>query len=318
MGILVCRLAILGPATEQGPALQALLGAALLFLAIATLVILASRSLEMSGMPLTQLGHLLWPVITQTRFGALWLVRASALLAMGIMWGFLRPSPRTDRAMLGLIAVIALVRAATGHAGDQGPSWTLLVNAIHLLAISVWAGSLLILSIAVFPRLGRSADLSPIAASFERLSRVSGWALMAILASGVFLANRALGSWSALWHTDYGRILSAKLFVFAAMAAIGAHNRYVKRPRLWQALGTAECHWRRRWREAYRAVAVEAVLGLVVLLLAATLLHGMPPRTMSPMPDASRSMAARRDGSHLDLAPYTLSFLEQVNAYGSS
>lgn len=315
VGILVARLAILKGEADQTQTLQALLGVGLLALSTATLVILVSRSLEMSGMGLAQLGALLGPVLTQTRFGTLWLVRAGALVLLWLLWAFVGPRAWRDYCMLGLVALIALVRAATGHAGDHGLSWTLLVNAIHLLAISVWTGALLILSLAVFPRLATpSADGLLTAVRFERLSRVSGWALAVILATGVFLADRALGRWSALWDTDYGRVLSTKLVIVSLMTAIGAHNRYIKRPRLWYAIRHPGPQWRHHWQTASCAVAFEAGLGLVALLLAATLLHGMPPRTMGPMPDTSRA----RPTANPPVAAAPVFSPHQVIAYGSS
>ena len=56
--------------------------------------------------------------------------------------------------------------------------------------------------------------------------------LAAVSDSGLVLAFAELDAIRELWDTDYGRILGAKLLLFAFALAIAAWHRFVSHPRL--------------------------------------------------------------------------------------
>jgi putative copper resistance protein D len=78
-----------------------------------------------------------------------------------------------------------------------------------------------------------------------------------------------VGSVPALASTAYGRLLVAKLGVFAAMLALAAANRWRLTPAL-LAPGDALAPGDLR-RRLYRQVMVEQALGLLVLVIVAVL-----------------------------------------------
>ena len=203
------------------------------------------------------------------------------------------------------VAVIALTRSETGHPADHG-DFTLAVwiDWLHILAAGTWVGSLFGMTLAVFPSLLREGkhSIESAAAMFQRLSTLSGIALAVLVAGGIFNATRQLGNFEALWTSRYGIILNVKLALVLVMIAIGAHNRYVKLPRLLACAGKPTPQplaW--RWllperayvsslrdagqilRSCARAVLIESLLGIAVIGATGALIHAMPPADVPPI-----------------------------------
>ncbi|MDE2225569.1 MAG: CopD family protein [Xanthomonadaceae bacterium] len=302
--MLMCRLAVL--TRDAGAALartlHAALGGAVALLMFASFGTLLSRTLQMNGGAWSTL----WPdmrlALAVTHFGHVWLWRLPALALLWLAWTWNLKHTRHARIagwlMLVAASVIALTRSETGHPADHG-DFTLAVwlDWTHLLAAATWVGSLFGMSLAVFPELLKMREPSPrqAAAIFHRLSTLSGLALAMLLACGIYNAIRQLGSVAALWTTPYGMVLDIKLAIVLAMIAIGAHNRYVKLPRLLALAGSpSRPSWFARMlpmrpfagpthstdkvlRNCARAVLFESLLGLAVIGATATLIHAMPP-----------------------------------------
>src|SRR5699024_2160297 len=91
---------------------------------------------------------------------------------------------------------------------------------VHLVAVSVWAGGLLVL----FLLGGRMDEAQAVTA----VRRLSPWALASVLAlarSGLRSAWIRLSGWSDLLTTGYGRGVLAKALGLTALAVIGALQR---------------------------------------------------------------------------------------------
>ncbi|HET7931424.1 MAG TPA: CopD family protein [Rhodanobacteraceae bacterium] len=274
-------------------------GVALALLTLASFGILLSRTLELNG----DAWATLWPdmriALGVTHFGHVWLWRMPALAIawMAWAWSVRKNNPRAAWIMLAAFAAIALTRSNTGHPADHGDFMLAVwLDWLHLLAAGTWVGSLFGMSLAVFPVLLRRSreDAAPAARIFQRLSTLCGVALAVLVACGVYNASHQLGSVDALWNTRYGMILDVKLALVLVMILIGAHNRYIKLPRLHAAGNTpSRQDGYRVIRSCARAVLVEGLLGLAVIGATATLVHAMPPadaRALSPS-----SMAAHAD-----------------------
>lgn len=285
------------------------LGGALALLTLASFGILLSRTLELNG----GVWHSLWPdvrlALGVTHFGHVWEWRIPALVLAWLGWWRLRRqhSAWPLGATLLALAAIALTRSETGHPADAG-DFTLAVwiDWLHMLAAGAWVGSLFGMSLAVFPLLlhRRAVGMTTGAVIFQRLSTLCGAALAVLVACGVYNAVTQLGSVAALWTTRYGLILDVKLALVAVMVAIGAHNRYVKLPRLRGAAADAgrAAPAAAILRSCARAVLAESLLGLAVIGATATLLHAMPPadaRMPHGMSSATPAPAVRPFAGHL-------------------
>ena len=181
-------------------------------------------------------------VLTRTRFGHAWTARLiiAVLIAAGAI-AFdrrdIRP-PRWWHFASILLAVCFLGSlASSGHAGAQegisGPiHWS--ADFLHLVAAGAWLGSLpplaLILSSARTAADAASLTLATLVTHRFSLLGLASVATLAI--TGLINALSLVGSLSALVGTPYGRLLVAKVALFAAMLGIAAVNRFGLVPRL--------------------------------------------------------------------------------------
>lgn len=264
--------------------LRRVLGIALALLTLASFGILVSRTLELDGGAWATL----WPdmrlALDVTHFGHVWWWRVPALAVAWAAWAWTlrRRDSQAAWIMLLSFAAIALTRSGTGHPADHGDfALAMWIDWLHLLAAGVWVGSLFGMSLAIFPLLVQRSgiDVVPAARIFQRLSTLCGMALAVLVACGVYSAIHQLGSLVALWNTRYGVILDVKLAIVLVMILIGAHNRYIKLPRLHGAARNTPSapDGPRLIRACARAVLIEGLLGLAVIGATATLLHAMPP-----------------------------------------
>ncbi len=243
--------------------------------AVTWLAWLAMLAVSGRGQPVAQAVTLsvLGTVIPQTTFGHAWSLRAALLVALAVLLlgrsGQRRyASAQWSAAVLSLLFVCSL--AWSGH-GVGAQALHALVDAVHLLAASVWLGMLPPLWLVV-RRACAVADSgwTDLAATSARLFSLPGMIAVAVLAlSGVGNALWLLDSPRDLVDTTYGRILLAKLCVFALMLMLAAGNRIVFTPAAQSSASQAgRLQALRRLRNS---VLVEVALGAIVLVLVGTL-----------------------------------------------
>lgn len=186
----------------------------------------------------------LWSFLAETPFGGAALVRAiAAALALLSLLVSSRPGRRGWGLLTGLGAITVASLAWSGHGGaDQGAPGVvhLVADVLHLLAAATWVGALVALLTLVLRSARSGAELEARSAE-EALAGFSGvgTALVAVL-----LLSGLVNSWfligpahlDALITIAYGRLLLAKLIVFAAMLCLAAANRFLLTPRLTGAL----------------------------------------------------------------------------------
>jgi copper transport protein len=185
---------------------------------VGTFLMFAAQAHLISG------SFLAWGDVIDTQAGRWWLGRVLAvgLFALFIpMRAYLGSTP--GRVESGLAALIVLgVVAAGGHA-VAGSNVVLGFGAtvIHLAAMSIWLGGLMLLAIGV-----------PRDWFWWTASRFSPWALGAVVAlavSGTTNAWRQLGSLSGLTDSTYGRWLVVKLLLVALVVIVAAFSRRMAR-----------------------------------------------------------------------------------------
>ncbi|MGO1226624.1 MAG: cytochrome c oxidase assembly protein [Brachybacterium sp.] len=122
------------------------------------------------------------------------------------------------------LALAGVGAAALGLAGHAGSSLDHInaVNAmsVHLVAVSVWAGGLLVLFL-----LDARMDETQMATAIRRFSP---WALAAVAAlalSGLISAWIRMSHWSELLTTGYGRVVLIKALGLLTLAVLGALQR---------------------------------------------------------------------------------------------
>lgn len=151
-----------------------------------------------------------------------------ALIAGAVILRSLRSGARpAARTLLGAGAVIAFGQAVGGHANiAAAPPLAITAQTIHILAISSWLGGVAVLRAAT--RGGPSPETTRIVHLFSRLA---GFLIVTVAATGAIRAVDTVGSIGALTQTGYGQIVLLKIELLLLLAAFGARNRYVEVPR---------------------------------------------------------------------------------------
>jgi putative copper export protein len=111
----------------------------------------------------------------------------------------------------------------------------LAIRSLHLIGAAVWAGGLVFLGVAaaVARRTIPAAErVSFFRALGRRFAIVAAVAAAAIAATGIEMAVERLASWSVLVDTEYGRILLAKIILFALTLIEAAVHSLILGPRL--------------------------------------------------------------------------------------
>ncbi|MER3439181.1 MAG: hypothetical protein C4346_17210, partial [Chloroflexota bacterium] len=156
--------------------------------------------------------------------------------------------------------------ALTSHvaAREHWRGAALLSIVLHQLAVGLWVGGLVHLGLETSrPDTLRPANVSQPVRRFSRLALP-----LALIGIGTGVANAGLllPSISALWRSDYGRVLLVKAAVLVPVLALAAYHRLALR----RAVGRAV--------SAFRAtVRIEAALALAVILGGTVLALLAPP-----------------------------------------
>jgi copper transport protein len=208
--------------------------------------------------------------VLDTRFGTVWGIRMLVWLGFGaILLGslsaarrpVLRPAsvgatglaePRLSPLWLGLLALplgfLVLSPALAGHASLEEPTWVLIpADAAHVLAMSIWAGGLatILLALPAATRRLEATDRTRLLAG--TLARFSPWAFASVM---VLLATGLLQSWfligffdepDRLLDTPFGRAALIKfLLLVGPLMALGAYNQRRLVPRLKELAATGQ------------------------------------------------------------------------------
>ncbi len=246
---------------------------------VTALLVLAITAANMVGDLSGAVDAGVWSAILgETEFGRVWAVRLA--LALGLLTAvLLRPKSRPRGLQNGVALVLAGGLAATvaltGHAQTEGGVAGVVhraSDAVHLVAAAVWLGVLPPLLFLLWSR-GPDATAAEATTAARRLKAFHAVGLGAVLAltgTGIVNAWFLVGDVANLFTTTYGRLLLAKLALFAVMVMLAADNRLRLVPALERSLQDAAPPgpWLRRLRGHIRG---EFVLGIAVLLTVAVL-----------------------------------------------
>jgi copper transport protein len=302
------RLAGASPAWREAAAAfarrsRALLGAGVATGAVTSVLGLAFQGAVAGGTSLwAALDPQVLDAVLDTRFGALWGLRAVLWLVVGaaVLWPrpALRPAavrparlgadglavaPGPGRAALAavvaLTVALALTAALAGHARVASPAWLIVsADALHVLAMAAWTGPLVLLLAAVpaaTRRLDGPARTRLLAATLVRVSPIALAAVLVLLGTGVAQSIAHLEALGGLWGTGFGRAILVKAALFLTLCAIGAHHRRRGIPRL-RALAEAGEPPAGAGRTLRRALRAEVALFAGVLAATSILVASSP------------------------------------------
>lgn len=256
---------------------------ALLLVFVAMFSRLAAESVALQGPERAYGVDALRALVMQTAWGHGWLVGLAGV-AVGALGLALAGRAMPGAWLVALIggALLCVSPALTGHAvAGDAPGVAVPTDALHVAGAGVWMGSLLMLALVGLPTAarGESPDGSRGARARVLVTAFSPIALGAaavVVVTGLVSAWLRLGSFGALWGSDYGRVLLLKLCAVAALVGFGAYNWRVMTP----ALGDDASLQRIR-----RSAAAELLIAVVILAITAILIA-------TPLPGEQAAAAA--------------------------
>jgi copper transport protein len=204
-------------------------------------------------------------------YGAVMLVRLGVICAAAVL---LRPllngsggESKADLALLGVLGVAALATwPLTGHpTASPVAGVSVVVDAIHLAAMSVWLGGLIMLVSFLLPR----ASERELGAILPIWSRWAATAVSALLLAGTVSALLEISTFRGLVSSTYGRLILVKVGLAVVVLGVAALSRRLVRNR------TAEAGP----RPLRRLVLAELGVTAVILGVTAALVQVPPPRT---------------------------------------
>ncbi|MEH0818643.1 MULTISPECIES: copper resistance CopC/CopD family protein [unclassified Micromonospora] len=252
--------------SRRGPARLAWAGVGLL--ALATLAELWLQVPYTAGGGLTAVTGDGFTEVLGSTYGTAHLVRLGLLAAAAFLLRPLTRGPvgRTDALILAVLGGAALFTwPLAGHpAASPAPAVSVVVDAVHLGSMAVWLGGLVMLAVFLL----RRADERELGAILPIWSRWAALAVAALLLAGIVQGLIEVGGVRPLVDTTYGRLLLAKVGLFALVMAVAAYSRWLVRRR------TAA----QRPVPVRRAIWAELAITAVVLGVTTTLVQTTPAR----------------------------------------
>lgn len=239
----------------------------------AWLVIVAG---QMSGtsLPAVLRGGVVGIVLTQTRFGQVWTLRAGLILGLALCLVARRGARKQLSGWIGLLAAAAFIAslawAGHGAATEDVPFDALHLPAdiLHLLAAGAWLGGLvpLVILLAQARRDSGPAAVAVAQGTTQRFSVLGISSVGTLLVTGVVNTWFLSGSIPALIGTLYGQLLLVKIALFAGMIGVASVNQRRLLPCLAGAANATAVRLN-AIRKLRRNASIEASLGVFVLAI---------------------------------------------------
>lgn len=302
------------PAGVGHPAARRLVAAGWIASLAATIASALAYGPYLAGRPLRQAfdGDLV-AAVAQTRLGValglrvgLLLLLVPALLLLARRFTGATPPGRVARlalrgAVLAGAAALAITWSMAGHSatGDL-TALALGSDVVHLVAMAVWLGGLVMLVLALLP----ARDPAALRAAVPAFSRGAAVSVAALVVTGLFQTWRQVRTLPALVETQFGLLLLAKAVVVLVILGLAAAARsWVRRH---YAAPDADRKARRpdpdphQLYHFHRRITLEVGLAVAVLAISATLANTEPAHVVYA---AERRGAAVTEPSAAQVAP---------------
>lgn len=235
---------------------------------------MAILTANMYGIDLRAVDHqMIWELALGSDVGSAWLWRMTALLLAFITAFTATKRPAIAASLIAATGAIALVSLAwSGHAGaTEGMIGTIhrTSDALHMIAAAVWLGAIAAFLILLARPSAIRLDLA--ARSLDRFSRIGTICVLVIAATGLINAQIIIGADNIgpSLAAPYGKLLLAKLILFALMLALAAANRWRLTPALKHSLAISDPE--HAVSAMRRSLLIEALAGTAILALVAWL-----------------------------------------------
>ena len=218
--------------------------------------------------------------VIDTRYGEMMLLQAALALTLALTALALRHSEHRDRRALSALTLalggaMSLTPSLSGHASTAG-TLAMVADVAHVIAAALWTGGLGFLFLALM--LAKEDRWRLATRAVPRFSNMAVVSVVVLLVAGITNGYLQVRTWSALWETEYGLLLLAKVALVLPLLALGAFNNRYAVPRL--KVGIASVLERRRF---LRAAGVELAIMVAIVAVTAVLVNAEPARTEMAM-----------------------------------
>lgn len=163
--------------------------------------------------------------------------------------------------------ILLSVKGLNGHAMGYGtPAITVVLDVLHLLAASMWAGVLLV--VALFSRRTKDGDLG-LADYLPRLSQIALTAILILVSSGFVTAGLYTDGFDRLLQTSWGKLMLMKAFTVLLVIGTG----YVLRKRIAQ----------HRLSRLSTSIGIDIGLFLIIISITAIFTYLNPTASTGPL-----------------------------------
>jgi copper transport protein len=231
--------------TAAGAALRRrtipLLGFAIVLGIIVSLLGILLQGASAAGVSLWS--SLKWSIVEDTldsRFGTVWLLRATDWAALGVVLLAYLKAPRARRWLVPLLVIGCAYPVTTpafaGHPSVESPVAVMFpADVIHVLASSVWVGGVAFLLMAL-PAATRALEPPDrtrlLLATLARFSPIALASVVALAVTGLVQAYIDVRRVADLFDTTYGLLVLAKMVLIVVLVGFGWVNRDRIIPRL--------------------------------------------------------------------------------------
>ncbi|MFJ5767549.1 copper resistance protein CopC [Lysinibacillus sp. NPDC093210] len=241
--------------------------------------------------------NLLTETLTQTTFGSIWIVQIFCIIGLLIATYFANRTKSIFSykdwaiSLLFFIAIL-ITKSLTSHAAvSTNKIMAVSMDFLHLLAASIWVGTLFYLAF-LLPKRQKTwineSEKNKYWYSINRFSLVAIGATAIILLTGIYGSLEYVPTFYALLHTYYGIALIGKILLFIIMLFLGSFH-YIK----------GRKHGN---KDLTRTIIFEFGIGLVVMVVAA-LLTNLPTSISSPGPFKQTMILDNKDTATLQISP---------------
>lgn len=254
-----------------------------LLLLIGLLGLLATTTAQATGIAENAWSPYAWlEFLQKTRVGSIWILRAASALAVLAIVLYVRVSPSARWRYVVCASAAALTiafGALSSHSAAEEQAFVgTLSYALHLVAASVWFGGLpgvVLVASSSITRAGTTEERTHSGAVLRRFSALALPAMIAIIVSGIVVANRMIDTnYAGLVATTYGWLLIIKLTLLALILSIASKAKSVWVPSLTQSPDAAAVGGQklRTW------VGVEFILAVILVIVATLLANAIPAK----------------------------------------
>jgi putative copper resistance protein D len=243
--------------------------------------LLVTTTAQATGVPENVWNPQAWlDFLQKTRIGLIWTLRTASAFAVLVIVLYVRISSPAQWCYVICASASALTLAlgslASHSAAEEQAVLATVAYALHLIIASVWFGGLPgVILVASTTTIGSPDDRSRAGEVLSRFSALAVPAMIAVILSGLVVANRMIDTnYAGLVATTYGWLLITKLTLLVIILFIASRAKSVWVPSLRQGPDTAEAGGRklRAW------VRIEFVLAILLVIVATLLASAVPAK----------------------------------------